>query len=437
MREVDDRVRRGARPSDAELEHKAHIKRARVQALNESRNEAHREAERSAHDLHRAALDELDESHYQISACGKLRYAVPYAFGYRTNCKRRWVGRELADVFAEELGGEGHDREYWLNEVRCGRILIRGAVVTQLPLVLSDPDWVVHLAHRHEGAVLNIPIGIVYEDEHLLVVDKPASVPAHPCGRYRKNSLSFLLHLQRKQKDPCADVAVKSSTTELRGVHRLDRLTSGILILAKDAETAKQLTQQIVDGLVRKKYLARVAGRFGGVEQAQVECTLPLNYDARSCRAHVDTVQGKPARTTFVVRRYSAERDYSIVECTPFTGRTHQIRVHLQALGHPIINDPLYADAATHAKYACENAQLGPGGAEPEQSEPLCSEAVLQEGKTLGCLVCPAMQQAVAERVNSKHQFHIDLHALEYILQDRRAFRTEEPTWSLDTNKRK
>lgn len=166
----------------------------------------------------------------------------------------------------------------------------------------------------------------------MLTVCKPASVPVHPCGQYRKNTVVGILEAEY-------------GLAPLFPVHRLDRLVSGLLILARTASKADTFRQQIEGGLVRKQYIAKVVGVFPGGEQV---VDVNVNYDAREGKSTVEVADGSPdtklkgkaACTKF--RRISTNGEYSIVQCEPLTGRTHQIRVHLQHAGHPIGNDMLY-----------------------------------------------------------------------------------------------
>lgn len=105
------------------------------------------------------------------------------------------------------------------------------------------------MIHRHEPPVVAGDIKIIFENEEHVVIDKPGTIPVHPSGRYRHNSVVFLLAKQR-------------NLNRLFVVHRLDRLTSGILILAKSTQKATELGKMILNGEVKKKYIARVKGNF-------------------------------------------------------------------------------------------------------------------------------------------------------------------------------
>lgn len=182
--------------------------------------------------------------------------------------------------------------------------------------------------HRHEPPVTAEPIRLLAENEDVVVVDKPSSIPVHPCGRFRHNTVIFILGKEHQLK-------------ELHPLHRLDRLTSGVLMFAKTATVSERIHEQVRDRQLEKEYVCRVEGEFPSEEVTCKEPILVVSYKVGVCR--VDS-RGKPCETVF--QRLSYNGRSSVVRCRPLTGRTHQIRVHLQFLGHPILNDPIYNSAA-------------------------------------------------------------------------------------------
>ncbi|KAI9801561.1 MAG: hypothetical protein M1825_003240 [Sarcosagium campestre] len=287
-----------------------------------------------------------------------LRRVLPYHFTYNTNCKQRWRGRELLDVFSTEF----RDRPlaYYKDAISRGMVTINGQPASA-DRILKNGDVVSHTLHRHEPPVTAQAIGIVHEDEGLIVINKPAGVPVHPAGRYNYNSLVEIMRAERGMgwnPLPC---------------NRLDRLTSGIMFIGKHPKAAKKMALQINARTVRKEYIARVRGRFS---DGEVECAQPILAISPKLGLNRVRANGKDARTLFRRMAYyppseksqgvdegsptldsSAEEaamppdlspqddGYSIVRCLPLTGRTHQIRVHLQYLGHPISNDPIYSNS--------------------------------------------------------------------------------------------
>jgi tRNA pseudouridine32 synthase/23S rRNA pseudouridine746 synthase len=168
---------------------------------------------------------------------------------------------------------------------------------------------------------------VVYADRWLIAVDKPAGLPAVP-GRK--------LH----ERDCLATRIVEQFPTA-RIVHRLDRDTSGVMLLALDADTHRQLSAQFAQHTVLKRY---VAVAYGRLEEDGGQIDLPLaRWWAASPRHRVDYTFGKPALTRYEVLRRNP--GHTRMALYPQTGRSHQLRVHLAAIGHPIVGDPLYAAA--------------------------------------------------------------------------------------------
>lgn len=169
-------------------------------------------------------------------------------------------------------------------------------------------------------------LDIVFNDAYLVAVSKP----------------SGLLSVPGRGADKVDSMAsrVQSSYPDALVVHRLDRDTSGLLIFPLGAKMHRQISMMFEAREMQKSYVAVVMGKL---TQAQGEIDLPLIVDWPNRPQHiVDAVNGKPSKTRFTVLGYDPNTDTSRVELEPLTGRTHQLRVHMQALGHPILGDTLY-----------------------------------------------------------------------------------------------
>ena len=253
-----------------------------------------------------------------------LRKVRPYHFTFTTHAKGRWVGSKLSDVFAREFRAmEPGDYTRCIEE---GLIRVNDKI-SSIDYRVQNNDFISHTVHRHELPVTEARVKIIKEDDDWVVVDKPPSIPVHPCGRYRHNSIIFIL-------------AKEHGLKSIHTVHRLDRLTSGVLIFCKSSAKARQMEQVIKAREVEKEYVCRVVGEFPIDE---VVCEEPIEVISYKIGLCVVDSKGKECKTTF--KRLAFKDGVSIVKCWPKTGRMHQIRVHLQFLGFPIANDPLYNSA--------------------------------------------------------------------------------------------
>ncbi|KAL1258335.1 hypothetical protein QQF64_011579 [Cirrhinus molitorella] len=257
---------------------------------------------------------------------GGLRKVYPYYFDFTTYCKGRWIGKTLLEVFKSEFRAESMD--YYNKAVKEGRIKLNETPVDDLNIALKNNDFMRNTVHRHEPPVIGKPLEVLVDDGEVVVVDKPASLPVHPCGRYRHNTVIFILGKEK-------------GLSGLHTVHRLDRLTSGVLLFARTLEVSKKLDAMVRERQLEKEYVCRVEGEFPESEVVCEEPILVVSFRVGLCR--VDP-KGKESRTVF--QRLSYNGRSSVVRCLPLTGRTHQIRVHLQFLGFPILNDPIYGSSA-------------------------------------------------------------------------------------------
>ncbi len=468
-------------------------------------------------------------------------------------------------------------KEYYKTAIMQGRILVSDEKV-DLNYKIKDGDVLTHTVHRHEPAVaVSSPDGIIVlqETEDLIVVDKPGTLPVHPCGGYHMNSLSHVLE-ERYGK--------------LYNINRLDRLTSGLVLLAKTPAVAQQLGKCIMQrDSCQKVYLARVKGKFplncpialseqegnnlqlvcsngewlrgkvvaaaGGsrnvktktkeemqkdnalgawitdsngivAKTASLQNLFDSQHSVESLLDDLETAETqenasiphkeplwlqlacptrvskpkdgiceagsfeelepsvyektvKPAQTSFSVVNYDARTDSSLVICRPMTGRTHQIRLHLQFLGHPIVNDPNYGgemfvdakaqevfekarmklNALNHANNALENTLDASVNKMVNLSLPAtCSDTPASQAELDAlshlkrsdneslsnfirrtCVWCSRSRGEESENARTTLEFlcrssGIFLHAFSYILVDdtgkRYQFRTNLPSWA-------
>ncbi|GAB4815992.1 hypothetical protein N2152v2_003038 [Parachlorella kessleri] len=385
-----------------------------------------------------------------------LRFVRPYYFDYVCTVRSRWSGQSILDVFIKEFPDRG--REYYAQALAQGRLRVEGrgaaaaaaaAAAAGAAPVLQECQRTVHVVHRHEPPVPAGPIlqwveqqqqqqqqhvkvfTVVGETPDLVAVNKPAGIPVHMTGPYRKNTVLGILSAERPDLG------------ELLPVHRLDRPVSGLLLFARHAAAAEDIRRRIEDQSLVKVYVARVLGTFPATPEAPLVVDVPLAEDlltkhvravpaemggaprgesaaAGECsmlggKEALDINQqeerqqkqqerqqqqkqkqqeeqrcdprqptglerktfrkqrqaaavakrerreaaaaaaasaaggmaaglpmSRPAVTEFRLLEVAPDGKTSLVECRPRTGRSHQIRVHLQYLGHPIANDVQY-----------------------------------------------------------------------------------------------
>ncbi len=220
-----------------------------------------------------------------------------------------------------------HNEDEWIDRIQNGQILVNDHAASK-DKPLRQGDEIAYTTEAWDEPEVNTNYRMVYEDDTLLVISKPAPLPVHAIGVYFQNTL---MHLLRQERPEAEDYQL---------VHRLDSETSGLLLLVKDKKYLKPLQKQWESGEVQKTYQAIVFGNFTPAEQ---RCELPIGpLKGSTIRMKLGVgPHGKPSATEFKLLETKA--NFSLVEAKPLTGRTHQIRVHLENLGFPIVGDKLYS----------------------------------------------------------------------------------------------
>ncbi|MDZ7785674.1 MAG: RluA family pseudouridine synthase [Candidatus Saccharibacteria bacterium] len=234
--------------------------------------------------------------------------------------------RERADIFAGKRFPE-------LSRAYIKRLFNEGGLTvndkpTKPGTRLHQGDVLrLHVNLDEMRQIEDIDLPILYQDDDIVVIDKPAGVISHSRGKfwYEPSVASFMRQITEQ-------------TGERPGiVHRLDRATSGVMICAKHQEAMAVLQKQFSDRSVQKTYVAVVSGTLKN-EEAIID--VPIERNPKKPQTFRAGTQGKPAQTAFKVLKTSSH--YVLVELKPRTGRTHQLRVHLAYIGHPIVGDELY-----------------------------------------------------------------------------------------------
>jgi len=263
------------------------------------------------------------------------------------NVKQRWRERPLAEVLQEEFQLTA---EYIRDAMSSGRLFVNNCPCQETD-ILANGDVITHSYTLSEPTISSEPIAVLVENEHLLVVDKPAGMPCHPQGKFHRVSLTELLR----------QVYLRDPTAYLHPINRLDRGTSGVVLLAKSRKAYMAVSKELGSDDMHKVYLAKVTGEFKAQAGSGVDvfsskdgcswhasCRLPLrvqrHHPNQPLTTVVDDVEGKPSTTLFRLFRHCPDGN-SLVVCKPVTGRTHQIRVHAASMGFPLLGDNLYGNA--------------------------------------------------------------------------------------------
>ena len=229
-----------------------------------------------------------------------------------------------------------HSRTTYRRKVEAGDVEINGrrakasarvkpgdVVVITLPEDPTAPEQ-----ETHDDLV------VLYEDEHLLAIDKPSGLAVHPAGRLRHGTLINKLHARYRHADPRLDVVPRLA-------HRLDRDTSGIVLVVKNREVDALVMDIFMARDVHKTYVALVQG-VPGQDAGWIDAPLGPDPDGETALHQHVCADGLPARSRWTVLRRFARHAW--LELQLLTGRTHQLRVHLAHIGHPIVCDHLYGD---------------------------------------------------------------------------------------------
>ena len=239
---------------------------------------------------------------------------------------RRADGMQLRDALA--IVAPHLSAQFWDEQCAGGNILGREGEAVAAGRIVRAGERYRHRSPAQMEPDVSADVRLLYEDEAIVVLDKPAPLPMHPAGRYNRNTLQFLLESLYHPQKP-------------RPAHRLDANTTGVVVVARTRHCAGQLQPQFEAGTVGKRYLVRVQGHPG---QDQFNCDAPVRAEAGDGGLRLVDAAGQPALTRFRILQ-RCEDGTSLLEAMPVTGRTNQIRLHCTHLGLPIVGDRVYGAA--------------------------------------------------------------------------------------------
>jgi len=224
--------------------------------------------------------------------------------------------------------------------IKSSKVKVNGNVTRKPALILKEGDQVSMVEENNTQPketleAIDLQLEVLYEDDACLVIYKPAGYAVHPAQAMRKDEstiLNGIAFLFQERGIPFTEDATL--------VHRLDRETTGCLLVSKNHEAHLALQKQFADRTVKKIYLAIVAG-VPSPKTAIIDAPIGRNLVNRTLMSIFKTSKSRDARTTY--RTLESKDDVSFLECDLHTGRTHQVRVHLRSIGHPILGDATYA----------------------------------------------------------------------------------------------
>lgn len=261
----------------------------------------------------------------------------------------------LAQYFPE------HSRSAWQKYIAAGYVKVNGEVVTSNKLTLGEDDEVTAdtNAKLHD---LSIDLPVIYEDDNVVVINKPVGVLSHAKGGIVEEATVADFFK--------AKTSYGSDTNRPGIIHRLDRATSGVMLGAKNHETASQLQKQFSKRKVKKTYIAIVKGT---PKEAEAHIELPIERNPSHPSQFRVGANGKYAATTYEV--LESKNGKSMVKLMPETGRTHQLRVHMAHIGNPIIGDIVYGKSADRMYLHALSLEITlPGGERKVFEAPLPDE---------------------------------------------------------------
>lgn len=228
-----------------------------------------------------------------------------------------------------------YSRVYFSNAIKLGNVLVNGKEThASYKVNLDDEITVNHIKETISETIkpYECELNIVYEDDDILIINKPQGLVVHPGNGHENDTLVNALVYHHKQ------LSTINGLERVGIVHRIDKDTSGLLLICKNDNAHRFIAEQLLDHTMNREYIALVCGVIS-VDKGKIIAPLARCRDNR-LKYEVNTVIGKEAITHFtVLKRFEK---YTLIKCKLETGRTHQIRVHMEYINHPIVGDNLY-----------------------------------------------------------------------------------------------
>jgi len=263
-------------------------------------------------------MDNIEFNRIIKEATTPLPGSIPGRITYKLSVKKRFDGMTLIDFFLKAVPRS--NKQIWLDKISEKNLKINGANVGP-DYTVKAGEVAVHLSDPKTEPPVNVAINLIYEDDQLIVLEKPSPIPVHASGRFVRNTLIAILELA-------------FPTTTFKLLHRIDANTTGVIVLAKNKVAANFVQQQFENKTIQKTYIALVEGILVD-DYMNLQQLIGTEILAGGSRRIDGT--GKVAQTEIEV--LERRENTTLLKVTPHTGRTNQIRLHLAELGHPIVGD--------------------------------------------------------------------------------------------------
>ncbi len=255
-----------------------------------------------------------------VNVSNPLPGSIPESFTYTITVKKKYERLTVVDFFLNAVPRS--KAQIWIEKINSGNLKIDDKKVT-INYKVKAGEVATHQTDPRIEPNINPNIQLIYNDNEVLVVNKPSPLPVHASGRFVRNTLLNILNLAFHEVD-------------FKLTHRIDANTTGIVVIAKNKAVANNIREQFENKTVKKQYIALVEGI---VENDISNLSQSIGKEVLVGGARKIDEDGKTSHTEIEVLERRIDKDQTLLKVTPFTGRTNQIRLHLAELGHPIVGD--------------------------------------------------------------------------------------------------
>ena len=253
--------------------------------------------------------------------------SIPKTIHYKLSVKLKNEGLTILELYSNSFPKV--DKQIWIEKIENGLLTVNGEKC-ETDLVLKAGWLTENTVHNKTEPNVNNALELIFEDDNIMVINKPSPLPMHPSGRFNRNTLTHFLNLAFPNQP-------------LKIVHRLDANTTGAIILAKNANTASQISSQFQSNTVKKEYLALVEG----IVEDDIKIVIEKISKTKTVSGGREVSEhGLDSETKITVLERNTLNNTTLLKVEPKNGRTNQIRLHLASINHPIVGDLGYKDVS-------------------------------------------------------------------------------------------